>query len=89
MSQSILTTGAFWGATLERAIKTAAQAVLALLTTNAIGVTSIDWAQVPSVAGLAAFVSVLTSIASAGIGNRGPSLGPEQVTTPAIEKEKS
>lgn len=54
----------------ERAIKTAAQAALALLTADhVIGILDVDWAQLGSITALAALVSVLTSIASAGIGN--------------------
>jgi conserved domain protein len=46
-----------------RAIKTAAQTAVALIGTNAIGITTVDWAAVASAAALAAVVSVLTSVA--------------------------
>lgn len=46
-----------------RAIKTAAQTAVALIGTNAIGVTDVDWVAVASAAALAAIVSVLTSVA--------------------------
>nr|DAX64470.1 MAG TPA: holin [Caudoviricetes sp.] len=46
-----------------RAIKTAAQTAVALIGTNAIGITAVDWAAVASAAALAAVVSVLTSVA--------------------------
>jgi conserved domain protein len=50
-------------AALVRAVKTAAQTAVALIGTNAIGITTVDWAAVASAAALAAVVSVLTSVA--------------------------
>lgn len=65
----------FWVATAERAIKTFAQAVVALVGTSAMGILDVDWVQLGSVAALAALTSVLTSVASAERGAvRGPSL---------------
>ena len=65
----------FWIATLERAVKTMAQALIAFLGANVTGVLEVDWVQAASVAGMAAVVSVLTSIASTGVGDPGtPSL---------------
>lgn len=54
----------FWVDSLERAVKTFAQAAVALLTAGATGLLDVDWTQIASVAGLAAVVSVLTSIGS-------------------------
>lgn len=59
----------FWKGTLERAIRTAAQAVLALLGTDVAGILQVDWVQVASVAGLAAFLSVLMSVVATGVGD--------------------
>ena len=59
----------FWKDTAERAVKTFAQAVVALLTAGATTILDVDWTQAASVGGLAALVSVLTSIASTGIGD--------------------
>lgn len=50
-------------AALVRAIKTAAQTAVALIGTNAIGITGVDWLAVASAAALAAVVSLLTSVA--------------------------
>lgn len=46
-----------------RAIKTVAQTAVALIGTNAIGVTDVDWMAVGSAAVLAGIVSLLTSVA--------------------------
>lgn len=48
-------------AALVRAIKTAAQTAVALIGTNAVGVTDVDWLVIGSAALLAAIVSLLTS----------------------------
>ena len=50
-------------AALIRAIKTMAQTAVALIGTNAVGITSVDWPAVGSAALLAGVVSLLTSIA--------------------------
>lgn len=80
---SVLATAAFWGATAERAIRTAAQAAIGVLTTNATGLADIDWAAAASVVGVATALSVLTSIVASGVGNAGPSLSSEVLTPPA------
>ena len=70
-------TRAFLIAALERAIKTFIQAGVALISVAGLGFLDIDWVQVASVAGLAAVVSLATSIASNQIGPVGPSLANE------------
>ena len=47
----------------SRAVKTVAQTAVALIGTNAIGITEIDWIGVASGAALAGVVSLLTSLA--------------------------
>lgn len=48
-------------AAMVRAIKTAAQTAIALIGTNAVGVTDVDWLAVGSASLLAFVVSLLTS----------------------------
>lgn len=50
--------------TLERAVKTFAQALLAALTVDGISITDMNWLDSLGVAALAALVSVLTSVVS-------------------------
>ena len=51
-------------AALIRAAKTAAQTAVALIGTGAVGFTDLDWVRIASVAGVAAVLSLLTSIAT-------------------------
>lgn len=46
-----------------RAIKTAAQTAAALIGTGSVGFTDLDWIQIASVSGVAAVLSLLTSVA--------------------------
>lgn len=61
----------FWLDTLERAIKTFAQAMIAGLTAGVTGLLEVQWLTVLSVSALAALVSILTSIASSPFADRG------------------
>lgn len=60
----------FWKDAGERAIRTAAQALLALWATDVSGVLTVDWLQAGSVAALAGLMSVLMSIVATGVGDR-------------------
>lgn len=63
-----------------RAIKTFAQALIAVIGTGALGVFEVDWQQALSVAAMAAVLSVLTSVASMPFGEKGtPGLPGEDV----------
>jgi hypothetical protein len=55
----------------ERAIRTAAQALLALWATDISGVLEVDWVQAASVAALAALTSILMSIVATGVADKG------------------
>lgn len=57
-------TRAFWSYAGERAVKTVAQAALAVIGTGAVGILNVDWQGVVSVALMAGLVSVLTSVAN-------------------------
>ena len=54
----------FWRAAAIRAARTMAQAAVAQIATNTMGVTDVDWIGVASVSALAGIVSVLNSIAT-------------------------
>ena len=74
----------FWVAAGERAVKTFAQALVAVF---AAGVTilDVDWQQTLAIAATAAVVSLLTSIASVRLGEfEGPSLAGEAVVEPVV-----
>lgn len=62
----------FWAALAERAVKTAAQSLLATIAVGYIGLLDVKWVAVLSTAGLATAISVLTSIIS-GIKDGNPS----------------
>ena len=63
-------------AALTRAVKTAAQTAVALIGTGSVGFTDLDWVQIASVAGVAAVVSLLTSVATDLPEVGGAQLGP-------------
>lgn len=63
-------TSTFWKDALERAVKTFAQTLVALLGAGAVDILTIDWQARLSVAAGAALVSVLTSIASSQVGDK-------------------
>lgn len=86
---TFLVSGSFWAQTVERAVKTFAQAAIALLTGQGLGLLAVDWKHVLSVAGLAAVVSVLTSVGSGPFNQSGsPSLvgQPRKAAASAAEK---
>jgi hypothetical protein len=65
----------FWMLTAERAVKTFAQALAAVLVASGTGLLSADWKSALSTAGMATVVSVLTSVASSRFGpNDSPSV---------------
>lgn len=77
----------FWIATSERAIKTLAQALIAMFV-GGMTILTIDWQQALAVSVTAAIVSVLTSLISAPFGsNPGPSLADETIEPEAAVLE--
>lgn len=79
---TLLTDGMFWKAVAERAVKTFAQALVAVFAAG-VTVLNIDWVDALAVAGTAALLSVLTSVASIKLGKfDGPSLADEAVVEP-------
>ncbi|MGW8846628.1 holin [Streptomyces xiamenensis] len=77
-----MTTPAFWRATIERAVRTAAQTLVAVLGLDTTGVLDVAWSEGLALAGSAALLAVLTAIASAGVGPAGPGLT-ERTAEPA------
>ena len=73
-------TKAFWKAAAERAIKTFAQTFGATALAAGTGLLDTDWQTLASVSGMAAVLSIATSLASAPVGNAGPSLAGEELT---------
>lgn len=70
-------TKAFWKGTAERAVRTFAQALIAVFGTEATGLLAVDWPGALSAAGMAAVISVLMSLAASGIGGDGPGITEE------------
>lgn len=66
-------TVAFWRATSERAVRTAAQTLVAALGLDTLGVLQANWSDGLSLAGGAAVLAVLTALTTSG-GAEGPGL---------------
>lgn len=77
-------TASFWKATAERALRTLAQSLIAVLAVGQTNILSVDWQQALAVAATATVLSVLTSIVASGVGTPGPSLGAEEIVTPPV-----
>jgi hypothetical protein len=58
----------FWLLTGERAVKSFAQSLLAILGATQVGLFEASWLPALSAAGMATLLSVLTSVASANVG---------------------
>ncbi len=70
---------AFWLAAVERAVKTAAQSLVALLVADGTDLVNTAWGPRLSVAGMAVVLSLLTRVGSATVGGPGPSLADERL----------
>lgn len=62
-------TRTFWRDAAERAVATAAEAALALVAADGMGVLEVDWAHVGSVSGLAAVAAVLKALVASRTGD--------------------
>lgn len=80
-------TKAFGLATAERATKTLCQTWAALLLADGTGLLDTDWTASLSVAGMAAVISVLTSVGSGAVGEQGPSLTTESTALADVDAE--
>jgi hypothetical protein len=82
--------GAFWRATIERIIRTAAGALLALVIVDGFDLLAADWVGILSTVGLAALVSLLMAITSNAATKSGPALtDSEQVVPPEYVPERA
>ncbi|MGQ0719650.1 MAG: holin [Pseudonocardiales bacterium] len=73
----------FWQLASERAVKTFAQSLLAILSATGVGLLTAPWSTALSTAGMAALLSVLTSMASTPVGESdSPSLLPPAPASP-------
>jgi hypothetical protein len=78
-------TATFWKSAAERAIKTVAQALIAVLAATTFDWFTADWQAIAGTAATAGVLSLLSSIASAGMGDKGtPSIvaAPSNATIP-------
>ncbi|WP_055563504.1 holin [Streptomyces atriruber] len=75
-------TAAFWKATTERAIRTFAQALAAVLVAGATSLLDVEWGAAFATAGLAAVLAVLTAIGTAEVGAAGPGITEQPTTKP-------
>lgn len=78
-------TASFWKAAAERAIRTLAQTMIAILAVGHTTVLTVDWQQALAVAATATVLSLLTSIVASEVGNTGPSLANEALVPPVTD----
>jgi hypothetical protein len=72
---------AFWKATAERAVKTFAQSLAAVLA-GVYGFSDVNWGNTLQAVGIATLLSVVTSVASSQIGGPGPSVTDAEKLSP-------
>ena len=83
MTELTIWTAGFWKATGERAVRTAAGALLALVAVAGFSPRTADWTDIAITVGLATVISVLFAISSNGVTKSGPALtDSEQVVPP-------
>lgn len=72
-----MTTWTWWRSAVERAVRTVAQTLLAVIGVTAVGTAGledVDWARVASIAALAGVLSLVTSVATEQVTGDGPGL---------------
>ncbi|GAA3134281.1 holin [Streptomyces rectiviolaceus] len=67
-------TAGFWKATAERALRTFAQSLGAILVAGATTLLDVDWKAALATAGMATLLAVLTAVGAANAGARGPGI---------------
>ncbi|MER5255869.1 MULTISPECIES: holin [unclassified Streptomyces] len=67
-------TAGFWKATAERALRTFAQSLAAVLVAGATTLLDVDWKAALATAGMATLLAVLTAVGAANVGARGPGI---------------
>jgi protein involved in polysaccharide export with SLBB domain len=88
MTELTIWTADFWKATGERAIRTAAGALLALVAVAGFSPRTADWADIFITVGLATCISVLMAITSNGISRTGPALTDSEKVMPPEPQPK-
>jgi hypothetical protein len=61
----------FWISSAERALRTVAQTAVALIGVDLVSVVDIQWQYVAGVSATAGILSILTSVAASGVGEKG------------------
>ncbi|MEV8317723.1 holin [Streptomyces sp. NPDC059900] len=67
-------TAGFWKATSERALRTFAQSLAAVLVAGTTTLLDVDWKAALATAGMATLLAVLTAVGAANVGGRGPGI---------------
>lgn len=83
---SSIWSAAFWTATAERAIRTFAQSLAAVLVAGATNLFDVDWPAALATAGLATLLAVLTAVAASGAGRPGPGITETTDRAPAARR---
>ncbi|MFJ4715269.1 holin [Streptomyces sp. NPDC088785] len=86
MGMGSMWTTSFWKATAERAVRTFAQSLAAVLVAGATSLLDVDWAAALGTAGLATVLAVLTALGAAGVGPHGPGILETPTGEPAARR---
>ncbi|MEU6678503.1 holin [Streptomyces sp. NPDC046853] len=78
-------TAGFWKATSERALRTFAQSLAAVLVAGATTLLDVDWKAALATAGMATLLAVLTAVGAANVGAHGPGI----TETPTARKGRT